>query len=421
MSKKVAMREFPFNKIPAGGKHLYGNLFMLPFNCIKTPDMDEEESSEYRFRNPRLLTERGQADLLDKKLSSDLRDSIKNRTLLNPLVCRWSQEKDGLVPVIIGGDRRYRALDYLIRKKEEVVDPRSINSNDRGEWIYSRATADQAYEFVLCQVFAVNSDLEALALAWAENKSRINLTDGHEIAEVIKLREAEATDDRIVEILQQDHKWLAETDRLISSLDVNTLADLLEGRIDRLSAIQLAAISDESVRDRVRIAANEAAAETCQKRISRLQNRIEDALQRQEIAEGTLAVADSEELAEQAQQDIAEAQSEISVISRRRDEIAPVTTSRDVRRAAEEITGESAPRPRGRRGPSGPSRRISPNQYREGIEYLQNLIRNGGRCEDGTFTAHVDALRLLSRILTDNILENNADWAATLRSHYGVD
>ena len=238
-------------KLSAGTKHLYGNLYIIPFASIKTPDPDDSGERGYVFKNPRMNTERGQADLLDKKLSEELRQSIKKNTLLNPLVCRWVKQGDELAPMVIGGDRRYRCLEYLIRKKEEVADPRALTNED-GFCNFSTAAADKAYEFVACQVFAVNDDLEALALSWAENKSRINLTDGHEVAEVIKLRDSHATDAQIMSVLQRDSRWLASTDRLIASLDAITLADLMEGRLDRDSAERLAAIGDLSVRSQVR-------------------------------------------------------------------------------------------------------------------------------------------------------------------------
>lgn len=417
MSKKTDDM-FPIEKIPAGSKHLFGNMYMVPFASIKTPDPEESADGEYKFTNPRLLTERGQADLLDKRLSSELRESIKNRTLLNPLVCRWVEDGDKLIPMVIGGDRRYRALEYLIRKQEQVLDPRGVKNTDEG-WKYGKVPADVAYEYVPCQIFACNSDLQALALAWAENKSRINLTEGHEIAEVVKLRAAKATDNQILEILQQDQKWLADTDRLVSGLDANTLADLYEGKIDRQSAIELAAIEDEDIRDQVRNAANEAAAESCQKRVQRLQGQIEKALDRKEIAEGSLAVAETPKQRKKAKEEIQAAQSEADRIASKRDKMQPVASSRDVREAASEITG-SVPSPKGKRGPKSGPRKMRENRLKEGKEYFTSILRNGGRCPEGNFTAQVDAIKLIIKILDENILVGNHDWAGTLRRHYGV-
>jgi hypothetical protein len=409
-NKSNSLKEFPMDKLPAGCKHLYGNLFIVPFNLIKTPSVDDDGDGQYHFKNPRLLVERGQADLLDKKLSTELRDSIKNKTLLNPLVCRWVEDGDSFVPTILGGDRRYRCLDYLIRKSEKVVDPRGV-SLEEGRWSQSMVPADEAYEYVVCQVFPCNDDLEALALSWAENKCRINLTDGHEIAEVIKLREVDAPDSKILEILQQDQKWLAETDKLISGLDASTLADLLEGRIDRSSAQELAQIDDSVVRDQVREKANEAARESCHKKIERIKKQLAKTMDAEELAEGAVAFAEDEETAQEATEALEKVRADKRTLAKQVEETRPVATAKDVRAAADEVKG--APKKR------SAAKKIKQNHLKEAAEYFDNLIRNNGKCPNGQFTAHIDALKLAHRLFTENLLKDNDDWEETLREHYG--
>ena len=397
--------------LASGCVHLYNNMYMIPFDAIRTPD-DEESEGQYCFRNPRTLIERGQADLLDKKLSSDLRESIKKNTLLNPLVCRWvhDEEDDCYHPVIVGGERRYRALDYLIRKKEIVKDPRQAVI---GQTNNATATADEAYQMVACQIYSCADDLDALALSWAENKNRVNLTDGHEIAEVIKLRQANATDDKIMEVLQQDRRWLAETDRLVSSLDANTLADLLEGRIDRGSAANLAKV-DPSVRDEVRESANNIAQDVYERRVTRLDNRIDSAVERQEIAEANSVLANTPEAQQEAAQEVAETRAEINTMRRRRERLRPQTTSQQVLRAAEEVTG--TPR---RRKNSRTNTGSNDQLLEEMRTYLAELIRRNGRCPDNSFTAQIDSLRLLLRVINENFAQNNGDLESTLTRHYG--
>jgi hypothetical protein len=405
-------------RMPEGCKHLTGNFFLVPFKSIRLPDSVENKHNEYNFRNPRLLTDKGEEVLLNQKLSKDLRDSIKNRTLLNPLICRWIKDGDSVFPVLTGGDRRYRALEHMIRNNEEVIDPRSVSVNDNGQWNYSKVTADVAYEFVPCQVFSCNSDLDALALAWAENKSRVDLTDGHEIAEVIKLREAGATDSRIMDILQRDQRWLADTDRLIAQLDGGSLADLLEGRLDRNSAIELTAIEDEKIRNQVRVAANEMAQETSGRRIARIQRKIEMAEQEQEIAAGSAIIAENEEEREEAEEEVERQKAQINTLRTQRTiATAPITTAQDIRQASEAITGQ-ATRPANKRGPKGGSRKMRESKIKEGKEMFVNLIRANGQSPDNTFTAHVDAMKLLVKIFDQNILANNPDWMQTLRNHY---
>lgn len=417
---KVQM--FPVDQIPEGCKHLYGALFVIPFLEIRIPDA-EDSDEDYKFKNPRMLTEKGQNDLFDKKNSLELRESIKTNTLLNPLVCRWVKDGDDqYYPQLVGGDRRYRALDFLIRKKEIVRDPRSLQLNDKGDWLYNQCSADVAYNSVPCQIFAVNSDLDALALAWAENKGRINLTEGHEIAEVIKLRKFGASDEKILEILQRDEKWLASSDSLIATLDQDTLSDLLENRITRDSARELGNIQDETTRNQVRLVANQASKEACERKIKRMQRRVEASFEQKEIAEGSIADAEfqnDEEAVEEAKIELFQAEKKVSRSIKERDKIAPVTTAKDVKKAAAK-TGVKLHDEEEREDVSAPSKVLSARKIRLGIEYLEALIENEGDCLDDEFKGGDDfvyTLRLLSNILENNILANEPNFQATIKRH----
>lgn len=407
------MSDFAEN-LPQGVQQLYGTLYTVPFGMIIVPDADGNEE-EYKFSNPRMLTEQGTADLMDKRLSADLRESIKSKTLLNPLVCRWVK-KDGVnCPQLVGGDRRYRALDFLIRKKEIVTDPRSLHLTDEGEWTYKQVSADEAYATVPCQVFAVPNDLDALALSWAENKGRIDLSEGHEVAEVIKLRKFGATDEKILEILQREEKWLAETDRLIAELDPETLADLIEARMTRSCAAELCAINDIELRSKIRTKANEAATETYQKKIKRYQSQIEKALDEREIAEGAVADAefhDDKEGVAVAEAKVEEASAKVARNVKERDAEAPVATAKNVRDAKAEAGVDG-------KDDEKPLRMLRPSKVQDGVDYLDALIGNGGTCLENppTFVADVEELKLARRILNNNILANEADFAVTIKRH----
>lgn len=405
---------YPIDQVVEGCEHLYNNLFMVPFDSIKTPD-DEEVDGNYHFRNPRTLIEKGQAELLDRKLSQELRESIKKNTLLNPLICRWVFDEDNECyhPMVIGGERRYRALEFLIRKKETVKNPQDLTITEDGKWIHGTATADVAYNLVPCQIFMCDSDLDALALSWAENKTRINLTDGHEAAEVVKLRQANATDDKIMEILQQDRRWLAETDRLISSLDADTLGDFLESRIDRSAALQLLTIDDVDTRNRVRESANQASQATHERRVTRLDNRIEVAQTRQEIAEANQVLAQDDELQQEAAREAAESRVEVNTMRTRRERMQPETTAREVRQATAEVTGQSTTR---RRTPKPQQPSLNLDEIRD---YLNLLLKKNGRSPDG-FVVQIDSIKLLLRFINENVANCNNDIRETLREHYGA-
>jgi hypothetical protein len=329
--------------VPDGCQHLSGNMYKVRFQDIVLPESYEpnEEGVSYTFSNPRTMTTKGQQNLADKRLSAELRDSIKSKTLMVPLVCRWIKKGDVFYPQLVGGERRYRALDFLIRKKESVCDPRSPSLTDKGESIYDVAPADEAYEYLNVMVFSTNDDLEALSLAWAENKCRVDLNEGHEIAEVMRLRKYKATDGQILEILQHDAKWLADTDYLVSSLDQNSLSDLIENRITRESAIALLSIKNLTHREKVRKAANAVSEETCENRIRRLENQIEFVEEQVEVAQANLASAeydDDEDAIEDAQEKLESAEIALKEKVQKRANIAPKTTVADVKKAAKKLT-----------------------------------------------------------------------------------
>lgn len=395
-----------------GCKHLFGNLFLVPFDLIRVPDDEDSDDSDYVFKNPRLLTENGQNVLMDKDLSSELRDSIKSQSLLNPLICRWVEDEEGeLTPQLVGGDRRFRAIDCLIKKKEMVCDARSCKVDKNGNYVYEMAPADEVYEFVICQVWNCNDDLEALALSWAENKGRVNLNDGHEIAVAMRLRNCGATDEKILEILQKDAKWLASTDRLIQELDDETLENLMEGRIDRASAKKLLEIEDPELRNQILEEANSASEQFAKRKKKRIEKKYESALDEQEIAEGDLAVAihdEDEEAQEEAQDKIDEASKKAKRFKKEHEQIAPVTTAKQVKDAVRKVTGED----------DEPIRCLSARKIREGLEYLIELVDNDGKCLKGSFEADPDQLELVIRILESNILGNDEDFENTIAGYY---
>lgn len=399
---------FPSDELPEGVEQIAGTFYKIPFDLIQTSDDYDEDDEGFAFNNPRRLTEKGDAELTDKQLSLELRESIKKHTLLSPLICRWVQDDEGYYPQLVGGERRYRALSYLRTKKEMVSDPNNVRLNDKSEWEYAHSSADKVYSKVICQVFAVNSDLDALALAWAENKNRINLSEGHEIAEVIKLREFDASDEKILEILQREEKWLRETDNLIENLDENTLKDLIECRIDRGSAKELAEIEDLDVREKVRIEANEVAEAFSHRKKSRFQKRVEEALKDQEVARGNLAFIDDSEEKEDAEEQVSEAEQRLKRTVKERDEIKPVTTRTEVKKAKAKVTQEQSSEDR-------LPRVLSAKKIMKGMKLVDQCLDANGLDPEGAFEIPTQALHLLSMIIKENILAGNADFGDTMK------
>ena len=65
-----------------GIKHLYGNLYLVPFKSIQIAiEAADPKSSKYSFTNPRLLTEKGQ-----KRLAKNFKNYNHQCRLVVPII-----------------------------------------------------------------------------------------------------------------------------------------------------------------------------------------------------------------------------------------------------------------------------------------------------------------------------------------------
>lgn len=373
-------------------KHLYGSLYLMPFGDLHYPNaepvIDGEEIRNYEFSNPRLATNKGQADMLDKQKSREMRESIKVNTLLNPFICRWVEiDKEKRVQ-IVGGDRRRMALEYLISKKEMVKDARVQSSDSK------YAPANEVYSHVMCHIFDAESDLDALALAHRENACRVNLTEGHLIANLIELRKCQASDEKILEIVGRDGEWLAKIDRLINGLDQETLTNVIEDKLDFKGAIELLEITDLDARKEAFSKANEYATENHKKRWDRLKQQAERVFDKKEMAAGRLVEAEFrhdevlKEIATKQLEEASAAAEEIQVKIATNKANNPVTRTRDVKRAIREVSGEvEVPRC------------LKPKEIEAlYLNPLLELIENNGLDVDGEYNAPLDSLKMAAEI-----------------------
>lgn len=399
--------------LPDGFIHLHGALHLIPFEAICSAD-GNEESEEYSFKNPRALTEKGQADLMDRNSSETLRADIRDNTLMQPFICRWV-EKDGQIkPQLVGGDRRYRAIDYLKNQKVLVKDANSAKLNKDGEYEYEFRPADSVYEKVLCQVFSAADDLDALGLAYSENNCRKNLTEGHDIAICQELRRCNATDEKILQIMKKDVRWLRDTDNLLNNLDGESLQCLIEDRIDRDSAKELLTIEDSEIRSQILAEANAESETESKKRKKKFQKRVEAALQEEELASGEVAIAEDsgkEESVVIANTNLEEKSAKVKRTVADRDEEKSVTKKKHVVSATKSVTGEDSTAKRALRTPKIKEHYVS---------YLEQVIENEGKCPDGKFTADVEMLTFGLEV-AKAIMDGEIDCAKVCKEYAGFE
>lgn len=391
--------------------HVSGTLYSIPLSAIILSE--ESEDNEYKFQNPRMLTKSGLNEAFDKEKSYRLREDIKKKTLLSPIICRWIDVDGEKKPQLVGGERRYRAISYLYEKNELVADPNHVVLNSEGEYEYKFIPAKEAYSNVLTHVFAVNDDLQALELSWSENKNRINLTDGHEIMQVIKLREHNASDEKIMNILQRDAKWLSQTDKLIEDLEQQILDDLIEGKMTRSSAMELSSIKDPEQRKKVQEAAVQMAVTKSVKEEKIAHKKLNKALDLVEEVEADIIDAEDsgdEKKAEEIKQQKSVAESAVKKAIEKKSSIAPVVKPKQVRQAKQEIIGEDE---------DSMPRILSAKKIAGCIAYLENVIHNKGYCNLYKYQADVSVLELLRDVLSNNISSNDEEIGLTIMDFYG--
>jgi len=390
----------------SGIEHLHGNFYKVPFSSILTPDKIED-STEFSFSNPRLLTQKGINTLTDKKASSDLRDDIKKRTLLTALICRWVDSGNGeMAPQLVGGDRRYRALDYLIKKKEEVADPRCQD-------LSKKTTADIAYEYIVCQVFSCDNDLDAAVLSWAENKNRVDLTEGHEVAAVLELRKFQVSDDKIMEVLQRDCKWLKETDDLIECLDEETLSLLCEDKIKRGAAAHISKIDPEH-RSSVLKAAIEKSEEVHAQRMESFDKQLNAISKKKDRAETKKVIAEDsgdEKLLQRSQKVLDRSEERKKDISEKRSRAKPIASKKMVEAACKEVGVEV-----------GDQKKAGKKIIRGVLSQIQSIIDQEGEValQDESFFLDVTFLELIKMVLNKHALNDSSDFIETLAEWRGL-
>lgn len=436
MSESASGIERPYGvSLPDGIKHLHGALYLVRFDLIQVADpesVSQEEGHDYEFRNARTLTQKGQATLFDKRESQKMRESIRDKTLMSPFVCRWKFEGEDALSVkkllvqLVGGERRYRGVHWLRSKRELVKDPSTARLNDKLEYEYDFRPADQVYEYVLCQIYAVNNDIDALALSYTENDCRVQQGDGADVAMVQELRRCRASDERIMAAMSKDEKWLRDTDALITGLTENALNDLLEDRIDREGALELLKIrerhGDEGCEE-ARVLANEAAQKEYLKRYERHNRRIDAAMTEKEFAEAAVEEAKFQgEGVEEAQESVAETTQKVNRTLKERDQEKPTTSGNHVRSASRQLAGAGTHRGGGSGGSNGQANRStmlrSPKVKECFIEPMEHLIRVGGKSpEIDDQQADVDALTLALKLIRA-INDGDSDGMEIIRLHY---
>ncbi len=285
MSKKITISgneyDLPEGIVPLGDDDLYKVSWEL-LEC--PPELEQED--KFQFFNPRHLgkyEENDEVKLIGQGFGKDemgeLLKEVQNNGLDYNLLCHWAIA-DGEVKVLIhDGERRWRCIDFLRLKKENVW--------DIGSQQFLPAT--DVYSSVTCRIKTL-TDEEALTRACAVSNTSIKWGDAAYARLVKVLYKMGKTDDQVCKVLNKGKQWIAETYQL-NELDDYSFSFLLEGKINRKCALDLAKISDLEVRKSWLNAAWEDAIKTHKEIQDKTEEAIDKSVVEEEIAESELAEA----------------------------------------------------------------------------------------------------------------------------------
>jgi ParB-like chromosome segregation protein Spo0J len=390
--------------LPEGCEVLEGtNFCLIPFDLLALPDQVEYKGK--CFTNPRNITEKSFADQTDQKTAKDLQDSIATHTLLNPLVCRFVEDKNGDPKVVvIGGERRYRAI-YKLRDENVFVSTGKIQvvSHD-GSWTCEKKPARVVYHKVPCQLFFCQTDKEAITLAWAENKNRKNLTDGVEIAQVKVFREKNLADLFIQETIQRDWEWLKTTDALINGLDEETYDSLINDKITRDCAIELLK-QNEGDRKKILKKVSVIAQKRVEEAEEEVLNIIEEELSSAQDEFLEASYSSDDDFKKKASANLEVVKEKVDQVKFHQKLVKPVATAKDVKK----VYGELAKR-------DVKVKSLKDKVNNQFVKYLEILILNKGADFKADFVIDPKFLEFALRLFRDNHLAGEKDYPSTIKN-----
>lgn len=219
-------------------QRLHGNLYRVRRRHIMYATAGVKKvDSGIQFGNPRWVTNnKGKpvARGFERQKMEDLKASIREEGLENPLRLRIIEDGDMCYLQIVNGERRLRSIDSLMAENALCIDPHDPDS--------SRKPAKELFEWIEVRINRM-SEKTALKISLRPNETGESIGEIAAINVVKVLRQNGSSDEEILEITGKSVTWLRETDRLIN-LDPVSLQALQQEEINRKVALTLTEITD---------------------------------------------------------------------------------------------------------------------------------------------------------------------------------
>lgn len=380
--------------------HLHGNLFRIKKDKIKiSPKGLSVENGNLIYGNPRwFVNSKGeqQAKGIEKEKMNELKNSIQNDGLENPLRLRVS--KNNKTTEIINGERRFRCIQDLVEKDLPCFDSKSG----------CKKPASEVFEWIDCRIEFMD-DKTALRVALRPNETSEIIGDLANLNLVKILKQSNFDDQEIIKTTGKSISWLRETEKIIS-LDQECLDNFKKEKINRTVALRLALI--ENVEERISLLDKiKNIAETKHnEKIQKTNEKIQKIEQNQQIAEITANIANKkgDEEKEKKHREIANLQKEKAQKAKKNledlENKKTIATSKDI----EQIEDVNKPL----------SHKKIKLIY---IDLINEIIENEGLDEDGEqLGLDLNILNSICCVLSE-ILEGNKNALEVLAEHCAVE
>lgn len=257
-------------------QHLHGNLFRARRGLVKLANSGlSVQEGKLVYGNPRWFVNKSgepEAKGIEKGKMEELRNSIQDEGLENPIRLRVKEGKKNFLEVI-NGERRLRCVEQLCERDVPCFDAESN----------SQRPASEMYEWIECRIEFMDDEM-ALRCALKPNETSEVIGELASLNVVKTLRDSGFDDQDILKATGKSISWLRETEKIIG-LDEVCLGYFENEKINRKVALHLAQIEDAEERIATLEKINEAAMARHSEKIKQAEKKVSNANKDQECQE----------------------------------------------------------------------------------------------------------------------------------------
>jgi hypothetical protein len=373
--------------------HVSGNLYKVDYGVIKfSPD----EFNPREFGRESKDSQRAGTGF-DKESLRALEDTICDKGLFKPLICRFVNEK----LEIVAGCRSYCAIANARKRRRKDC----LNVETEKKESYKTALSN-----IEVRIMDLDDD-EARSVAWVENSTAVPIGDVATVQTVKHYRDAGFDDEKIISLTgNKSGQWLRNIDKIIS-LDEKSYSCFCDDKINLSVAQALAEIDDLEERHILLDFTIKFANARSKEKVDRARKALYKAESKEEIAGANVAVANligSEEEQDSAKDGLEEASKNVE---EKQDVVSHVEENQQAKatdlKKAISTTGASG------------SKKISA-ALREAkirklyLNPLAKLIGRDGLNEEGSLVVPVDSLNIAFSVV-NGILTGKTDVISILQ------